>query len=158
MYLEKNGNIIHSTAIIGENVKLGTNNLIMPFAVIGSAGFIRDFNESEGTIEIGNNNKIGCHTAIMAGEKGITKIGSNNLIMNFVNIGHNTIIEDDCEIGAGTIIAGHVRIESDVKIKIACCIRNRSTIAKGLTIGMGAVVVDKNINNNGLPVFGNPAK
>ena len=156
MYKSIGGNLIHETAIIGDNVKLGTGNKIMPYTIIGEPGFIRNQKTAEGTIEIGDENIIGCHVTIMAGEKSVTKIGSNNLIMNKVNIGHNTIIGNKCEIGAGTIVAGHVSMDDEVKIKIACAIRNRTTIVSGVIIGMGAVVVN-DVKNLGVPVYGNPA-
>lgn len=155
-YIYKNGNYIHNTAIVGRNVLLGKGNTIMPGAVIGDVGFIRDKKKVEGIIEIGDNNTIGCNVCIMCGEKGATKIGNNNLIMNFVNIGHNSIIGNKCEIGAGTIIAGYALIEDEVKIKIGARIRNRKTIGAKSIIGMGANVVSDIPKES--TAIGNPAK
>lgn len=149
-------NKIHHTAIVGENVKLGDNNLIMPYAVIGQAGFIRERTKSDGVVFIGNNNVIGCYVNIMVGTKGGTVIGNDNLIMNHSNIGHNVSILNDTEVGAGTILNGHSMIGSKVKIKSGCIIRNRITIEKEITIGQGSNVT-KDLKTAGT-YYGNPAK
>ena len=155
-FINVEGNFIHKSAIIGENVTLGKNNVIMPFVVIGQPGFIRDMDKSESKIEIGNNNWIGNHAVIMAGKEGKTVIGNNNMIMNYCNIGHNVVIGNNNEIGAKTIICGHTQIGSDNKIKVSVSIRNRISIGDNNLIGMGSVVV-KDIWNHKI-IYGNPAK
>lgn len=148
------GNRIHSTAMINNNVRMGKGNTIMPYAVIGYPGFIRDAENFKGVVNIGNNNRIGCYVNIMVGKEDSTYIGSNNLIMNHVNIGHNCVIENDCEIGAGTIVNGYATIKKEVKIKSRCVIRNRITIDNKCVIGQGSNVV-KDIKEG--TYYGNPA-
>ncbi len=155
-YINIDGNYIHETAIIGKNVEIGTGNVIMPYAVIGETGFIREAGKHEGKVIIGDNNKIGCHTAIMTGEKGSTRIGNNNLIMNYANIGHDVHIGNQCEVGAGVIVAGFAQVHDEVKIKTGALIRNRKQIGRQALIGMGAVVI-KDVPAY-QTVIGNPAK
>lgn len=140
-------NKIHPTAIIGDNVELGTGNEIGAYTVIGEFGFIRGDKERKGKVKIGNNNRIGNHVSIMAGENGITEIGDDNLIMNLCNVGHNTKIGSRNEIGAACIIAGHVTIGDSNRIKMQCGIRNRITIGYNNHIGMGTLV-KSNIGND----------
>ena len=149
-------NKIHSTAIIGSNVKIGKKNIILPYAVIGQAGFNRDGKDPQGTVEIGDNNSIGCYVNIMAGEYGKTFIGNNNLLMNHSNIGHNVFIADNSEIGAGSILNGFSVIGSNVKIKSGCIIRNRIEIVDDVILGQASNLV-KSIEAPGV-YFGNPAK
>ena len=149
-------NKIHSTAIIDDNVTLGENNIIYPYTVIGMKGCIRNGDDKVGKIIIGDNNWIGTNVSIMSGENGITKIGDNNLIMNYVNIGHDVTIGNNNEIGVGTIIAGWVKVGNKNKIKLSVIIRNRKTIGDETLIGMGAVVT-KDIED-GVTSYGNPAK
>jgi UDP-N-acetylglucosamine acyltransferase len=151
------GNKIHVTAIIGDNVELGKNNTIYPYAVIGLPGFIRDANNATGRVRIGNNNKIGAHTSIMVGQEGITDIGDNNMLMNYVNIGHDAIIGNSNEIGAGTVIAGWVKIGNNNMIKIRCTIRNRKIIGNDNIIGMCSNIT-KDFNMEGWLIYGTPAK
>ena len=144
---DKNNNLIHQTALISDNVILGKNNKIMPYSVIGESGFIRNSENASGKIIIGNNNIIGCHTAIMIGESDETIIGNNNLIMNYVNIGHNVKIDNNCEIGVGSKICGWAEISNNVMIKADCTIRNRKKIGENCLIGMGSNIV-KDIDPN----------
>lgn len=152
-YIDTDGNLIHKTAIIGDNVKLGKGNVIMPYCVIGEPGFIRNMTEKR-LVFIGNNNKIGCFTTVMSGQEG-TFIGDKNLIMNYCNIGHDVVIGNENEIGPGTIISGHVRIYDKVKIKSHCTIRNRLLIESESVIGQGSNVISKVLA--GQTVYGNPA-
>ena len=149
-------NKIHSTAIIGDNVIMGNNNIIYPYAVIGLPGFIRDGESATGVINIGDNNKIGNHVSIMCGISGTTQIGSNNLIMNYVNIGHDVSIGDENEIGISSILAGWSKVGNKNKIKLNVSVRNRIIIGDNNIIGMGSNVVS-NIDNNKVS-FGNPNK
>ncbi len=156
-FIQSHGNNwIHKTAIIGDNVKMGTGNVVMPYAVIGQPGFIRDADEHGGKVLIGDNNRFGCHCTVMTGEKGDTVIGSNNMVMNYVNIGHNVVMGDDCEIGPHSIIAGHAIIEDRVIMKLAVLIRNRIRVMKEVTIGMGSVVLYGPVPE-GVTIVGNPA-
>lgn len=155
-YINDGGNFIHKTAIVNSNVKLGKGNIIMPYAVLGHSGFIRDNKEIKGIVEIGDGNKIGCYACIMTGESGLTKIGNDNLLMNYVNIGHDCEIGDGNEIGAKTIVCGFTKIGNKNNIKVGTRIRNRLTIGNKNIIGMGSNVV-KNVGNKE-KIFGNPAK
>lgn len=158
-FINIDGNEIHNTAIINDNVKLGRGNRIGAYCVIGTSGKIREADPEtfKGEVVIGHDNDIGemtiISTPVKKGEK--TTIGDNNLIMQRVSIGHNSTIGNNCEICVGAIIAGHAVIKDRVKIKIGAMIRNRITINSDVLIGMGAVVVDDIKNGK---VWGNPAK
>lgn len=149
-------NVIHSTAIVEDNVRLGENNVIYPYAVIGLPGFIRDSENSKGVVVIGDNNKIGSHASIQVGLSGQTIIGNDNLIMNYVNIGHDAEIGDNNEIGASSVVAGWVKIGNNNKIKLSVTIRNRTVIGNNNLVGMGSNVVS-NISDNKI-AYGNPSK
>jgi UDP-N-acetylglucosamine acyltransferase len=151
------GNKIHMTAIIGSNVELGKNNVIYPYAVIGMSGFIRNLDEANGKIIIGDNNRIGNHVSIMVGESGLTSIGDNNFIMNYCNIAHDVKIGSNNEIGAKTILAGYSKISNNNSIKISCVIRNRKIIGSDNIIGMGSNVT-KDFDINGWLIYGSPAR
>jgi UDP-N-acetylglucosamine acyltransferase len=159
-FINIDGNEVHRTAIINDNVKMGKGNRIGAYTVIGSNGEIRgvDPKDFQGTIEIGDNNTISEHVTIQTPyEKGAkTKIGSNNIIMAHAHIGHDAEIGDNCEICTTTIIAGYVTVKDHAKIKLGVVTRNRITIGEYSLIGMGSVVT-KDVEN-GQTVYGNPAK
>lgn len=149
-------NKIHHTVIIGENVKLGNNNVFMPYCVIGATGFIRSAENAKGKIVIGDSNVFGCYVNVMAGEGGETVVGNKNLVMNHSNIGHNVEIKNKCEVGAGTIVNGYAKIANNVRIKSKCVIRNRIVIGPDIVIGQGSNVT-KNLLRPGT-YYGNPVK
>ena len=155
-YIDLDGNKIHDTAIIGDNVELGQGNVIQPYAVIGSVGFIREEEKTDAKVIIGDNNNIGIGVCIQVGEEGDTVIGSNNLIMHRAIIGHNVKIADDNEIGANCVVCGYSTIGNYNKIKTSSNIRNRITIGDHNLIGMGSNVVSGILD--GFTVMGNPAK
>ena len=156
MWIMQGTNKIHSTAIIGDNVELGENNVIYPYAVIGLLGFIRNHGDVNGVIKIGDNNWIGCHVTVMCGEEGETIIGDGNLIMNYVNVGHHVEIGNQNEIGARSLLAGYATIGDRNKIKLNCTIRNRKSIGSDNIIGMCSNVVS-DLGSKSL-YFGNPCK
>lgn len=140
-YINTDGNYIHQTAIIADNVELGKGNIIMPYTVIGEAGFFKgEGKESKGKVVIGNNNKIGANVTIMAGEDGKTIIGNDCQIMSHVNIGHDCVIEDKCIIAASSCLAGFVTLKRYVNLGINVTVKNRINILEGCMIGAGAVI------------------
>ena len=87
-------NVIHKSAKIGKNVKLGNNILIMAGSVLTSNVLLGDHNV------ILPNSVI--HHDVQIGSK--TIIGSN------VVIAGNTILGENCYIGSGTTIIHSIRI------------------------------------------------
>ena len=158
-WINIDGNYIHKTAIVHDNVKLGKGNTIGAYAVIGGNGEIRGVKQGDfkGWVEIGNDNVISELTTIQRPySETCTKIGNNNIIMAHSHIGHDVQIGDDCEICTGTILGGYVIVENKVKLKLGVTIRNRKRINTQALVGLGAVVV-KDVEQNTVMV-GNPAK
>jgi UDP-N-acetylglucosamine acyltransferase len=159
-YINIDGNNIHYTAIIYENVILGKGNRIGPYCVIGGNGEIRgaDPNNFRGKIIIGDNNIISEHVTIQVPyEDGkITQVGDNNIIMAHSHIGHDAQIGNNTEICTSTVLGGYCKIEDGCKIKLKSVIRNRIIVGSNSIVGMGSVVT-KNVNPNSV-VYGNPAK
>ena len=158
-YINIDGNYIHRTAIIYDNVRLGKGNCIGAYTVIGSNGEIRGVDQKnfKGTVTIGDNNVISEHVTIQRPfEFRTTYIGDNNIIMAHSHIGHDVKIMNDCEVCTGVIIGGYTVIESNVKIKLGATLRNRLKVGSNALIGLGSVVV-KDVAKSSV-VYGNPAK
>lgn len=132
---------IHPTAVIAEDVKLGSNVVIGPYVIIGSGSMIGDNCIIKGQVSIGQQVVIGANTTLhpqvtiyddcQLGENvcihASTVIGSDGFGYTFVDGQHlkmphlgNVIIEDDVEIGANTVVdrasMGSTRIGRGTKI------------------------------------------
>jgi UDP-N-acetylglucosamine acyltransferase len=158
-FIEVDGNYIHKTAIVYDNVIIGKGNYIGAYSVIGGNGEIRgvDQRNFKGSVIIGNNNVISELVTIQRPfESTQTIVGSNNIIMAHSHIGHDAKIGSNCEICTGSIIGGYAEIEDNVKIKLGVTVRNRVKVGKGALIGMHSAVV-KDVEQ-GATVKGVPAK
>jgi UDP-N-acetylglucosamine acyltransferase len=102
--------IYNNVTLLGHTV-LGRNNVIYPNAVIGSPPQDLKYRGGPTRVEIGENNQIREAVSIHSGTEtgiGITRIGSNNLLMVNCHIGHDAQFGSKCIIGNNAMIAGHV--------------------------------------------------
>ena len=158
-WINIDGNYVHKTAIICDNVKMGKGNIIGAYSVIGSNGEIRGVkqNEFKGWVEIGNNNVISELVTIQRPyDESCTKIGDNNIIMVHSHLGHDVKIGNNCEICSGVILGGYAVVLDGAKIKLGATVRNRIIVGAGALIGLGSSVV-KNVPHGEIWA-GNPAK
>lgn len=132
--------LIHSTAIVGKNVKLGNNVEIGPYCVI------------EGDTTIEDNVKIFAHTCIgfepqhlkYKGEDTKVIIGKNTVLREFVSIHRGTVIGSGVtQIGEGCLIMAYNHIAHD------CYIGNEVIMANACQIA-GHCIVDSYVRLGGL--------
>jgi UDP-N-acetylglucosamine acyltransferase len=98
---------------------LGEGNVIHPFAVIGGEPQDVSFRGSMTRVEIGDNNVFREGVTVHRGsekEQGVTRIGSNNLLMVNVHVAHDCVIDDRVIVANNTILGGHGHVESFVTI------------------------------------------
>src|SRR5690625_4656729 len=151
--------LFRSSAVIGENVTIGRNCLIMPQVciydntvigdhvtihagtVIGSDGFYfknraTHFENlhSAGGVIIEDEVDIGAQCSIDKGVTAYTRIGKGTKIDNQVQIGHDTVIGQKCMIASQCGISGCVIMEDEVTLW------GQVGITSGVTIGEKAVV------------------
>lgn len=139
------GVIVHPTAVIIGDVKIGKGSYISPYAVIGDQAQIKDNNIDMpiGKVTIGQNTHIGPHCHISSGSVQNTVIGSNCYIMGRVHIGHDCVIGNSVILSEGAILSGHVEIRESVNVGIGAKFHQFSKIPEKCMIGMGAVVTKK---------------
>ena len=136
-------NIIHPTAIIGDNVILGTGNYIGAYTVIGGEYMHEggDNRYKNGMVVIGDGNTIAHHVTILSPYRtSLTSIGNHNNIYSQNFIGHDANIGDYVIMTAACRLAGVVTIENDVNLGIGTKIHQRKRIGRGAMLGMGCVV------------------
>jgi UDP-N-acetylglucosamine acyltransferase len=138
---------IMSHVHISGYTSIGENNLIYPFACIGSDPQDLKFKGEKNKLEIGKNNKIREYVTINPGTEkggGITKIGNDCLLMISSHVAHDCVVGNNVIIANNVPIAGHCIIENDVIIGGNSAVQQFCNIGRGAMIG-GMTGVNKNI-------------
>lgn len=175
-------NKIHHSAIIGDQVQLGTNNTIGPFAVIignvdigdnnwigahtsiGGPAEIRDADLPEdwqsgnhqGTVTIGSDNVIREACVIHAGFHTGTRITSHCYIMNQTYIAHDCNIESQATLSSNVALGGHVVIQDGANLGMGTLVHQRRVIGSSSILGMGSIVTRDVIPFS--KAYGNPCR
>lgn len=130
------GTVIESHAVIGSEhgaVRIGKNNKIFSAAMVGGPPQDLKFKGEETRLEIGDNNQIREFVTVNVGTVtggGITRIGSNNLLMAYVHVAHDCQLGSNIAIANTTNFAGHVTVEDNVRIGGVCSFNQFITIGK----------------------------
>jgi len=92
---------------------IGSGNTIGPFATIGAPPQDLKYQGEDTELVVGDNNQIREYVSIHRGtvtDKGITTVGSGNLVMGYVHIAHDCQIGDSAILANAATLAGHVQI------------------------------------------------
>lgn len=146
--------VIHNTAILYPNVRVGERVAIGPYSVIGKEGFgfdpesgFRSRWAHSGEVFLSDDVEVGANTCIDGGTIGRTFVGKNTKIDNLVHVGHNATIGDNVLIVAGTVVGGSCEIGSNVYIGEGVKIRDHVKIGNNVVIGQGANIL-KDVPSN----------
>ena len=173
-------NSVHPSAVIGDDVELGDDNVIGAYAVIlgparigdgnwigahamiGSPAEIRgiDHGGSAGGVGtglvIGSRNVIREHVTIHQGHYATTRIGDDCYLMNRIYLGHDGFVGDRVTMASAVTCGGHVHIGADANLGMGAIVHQRRVVGPSVMLGMGAVVT------RDVPpfakAFGNPAR
>lgn len=98
--------LIHKTARIGTNVRMGKGTLVGTYTTIAADAELGDFNFIQSMTIIGHDCRIGSWNRIDSQVMmvGATSIGDNNMIHTGAMINHNVHIGNDCTIGACSFV------------------------------------------------------
>jgi len=106
-------NRIKPHSVISGPTTIGTGNTVGPFATIGAPPQDLKYRGEDTELIIGDNNQIREYVSIHRGtvtDRGVTTIGSNNLLMGTVHVAHDCELGDSVIMANGAVLAGHVRI------------------------------------------------
>jgi UDP-3-O-[3-hydroxymyristoyl] glucosamine N-acyltransferase len=174
------GSEVHQSVVLGANVTIGRDCMIMPGVVIyenttigdrviihantviGGDPFYYKKRPSGyekmvpgGSVTIEDDVEIGSLCSIDRGVSADTRIGKGTKIDNHVQVGHDTIIGQRCLIASHVGISGAVVMEDDVTLW------GQVGVPSKLTIGKGAVVLGQSglmgSVEGGRTYFGSPA-
>lgn len=141
------GTKIRSHVVIDGHTKIGKNNNFFQFCSIGEQPQDLTYKGEPTRVEIGDNNTFREYVSIHRGtlkEEGLTKIGSNILLMSYVHVGHDVVIGDGCIVANSTNFAGHVKVGEGTIIGGGTNISQFVKLGRGSYIG-GASAIDKDV-------------
>ena len=111
-------NVLQNSVTLNYGTRLGSGNEIFPGASISTKPQDLKFKGEDTTCEIGNNNSIRENVTISRGtaSRGITVVGSNNLLMENMHVAHDCILGSNLIIGNSTKFAGEVVVDDNAII------------------------------------------
>lgn len=110
------GTRVISHTVLDGHLALGKGNVIFPMCVIGAPPQDLKWKGEPTRLEIGDNNVIregvSLHVGTMQDKVsgGVTRIGSNNLLMANMHVGHDCQVGSHCIFANGCLLAGHVHV------------------------------------------------
>jgi UDP-N-acetylglucosamine acyltransferase len=128
---------IHAHVII-EDTDMGSNNTVYPFTSIGLPPQDLKYSNEKTRVKIGSNNIIREYVSInkaSADRDKVTKIGSNNFFMAYVHIAHDCIVGNKVILANATTLAGHVTVEDSVFIGGLVAVHQFARIGASSMIG-----------------------
>lgn len=163
---------IHKTAIIHDNVEIGSNVSIGEYSIIYPGTLIKNnvkigshnsigtkpeskFNKSQSNLTIDENTVVTDFVSINNGSTAETYIGKNCFIMNHSYIAHDVKIMDNSIITSGVRILGFVIIGKEVYLGANCTVHQNSLIGDLALIGANSFL--KGEAYSGLVYVGIPA-
>jgi len=123
--------------------RLGNNNKIYPFAVVGMDPQDISFAGEIVSLEMGDHNVIRESVTITRGTAkggGVTRIGNHVLIMAYTHIGHDCIIGDHSMLINAATLAGHVTVEEWAVVGALCPVHQYVRIGAHSYVGGGTTI------------------
>jgi UDP-N-acetylglucosamine acyltransferase len=108
------GCIIGPHVVVNGPTRLGSGNRIFQFASIGEGPQDHSYKGEPTRLEIGDRNTFRECVTINRGttkDKGVTRVGSDNLFLAYSHVAHDCIVGDHCVFSNAVGLAGHVEVD-----------------------------------------------
>lgn len=149
--------IIHSTAVIYDNVMIEEGAYIGPFCVVGTPPEHRGHDGTDFGVLIKSGARLEKFVCVDAGYKSQTVIGSGAMLMNGVHVGHDCKIGENVTIAPRVNLGGHVQILKGAILGMAVNVHQFKVIGHYCMIGMGSIVTKDPVIWPGTKWYGIPA-
>jgi UDP-N-acetylglucosamine acyltransferase len=151
--------VIGPHAVIRGPTVIGAENRIFQFASVGEMPQDKKYGGEATRLEIGDRNTIRECATIHRGtvqDAGVTRIGSDNLLMAYSHVAHDCAIGDRVILANGVQLAGHVRVDDHAILGGFSLVHQFCTIGAHSFTAMGTPV------NKDIPPYvmvgGNPPR
>jgi UDP-N-acetylglucosamine acyltransferase len=104
---------IASHCVVDKNTRMGKGNKVFQFASVGADPQDKKYAGEPTRLEIGDHNTIREFVTLNRGTaqvKGVTRIGSHNLLMAYTHVAHDCVLGDQIILANTVNLAGHVEI------------------------------------------------
>jgi UDP-N-acetylglucosamine acyltransferase len=108
------GSVLESHVVIDGETRLGEHNRLFPFCSIGLVPQDLKFRGEASRVEVGDRNIFREGTTVhrgTAGGGGLTRIGSDNLLMAQVHVAHDCMVGDHAIFANAAALSGHVEVQ-----------------------------------------------
>ena len=132
-----------SHIVLGGPTRIGNHNRVFPFTTLGLEPQDLKFKGEITSLEIGDNNLIRESVTIHRGTPGgggVTRVGSNCLIMAYTHIAHDCSIADNVIMANAATLAGHVTVEEYAVVGALCPVHQFVRIGAYSYIGGGTTI------------------
>ena len=135
--------VLLSHVVLDGRTRIGQRNTFYPFSSIGVPPQDLKYKGEPTETVIGDDNTMRESVTISrgtAGGGGVTRLGSNNLLMTCVHIGHDSHVGSHCILANAATLAGHVIIEDYVTLGAFCPVHQHCVVGKYAFVGGGTIV------------------
>ncbi len=111
--------ILRSHVVVESHTKLGADNVLYPFSVVGGTPQDRKYRGEETWCEIGDRNHIREQVTVHRGTStggGVTRLGHGNLLMVGAHVAHDCQLTNDITVANAVLFAGHVHVADGATI------------------------------------------
>ena len=137
------GTRVGAHAVLDGHTTIGCDNQIFQMASVGAAPQDLKYRGEDSELIIGNRNIIREFATLNPGTSGggmVTRLGDQNLLMNYSHLGHDCQIGNHNVVANGAQLAGHVTIEDYVVIGGLVGILQFVKVGESAILGGGAMV------------------
>jgi UDP-N-acetylglucosamine acyltransferase len=135
--------VLISHVVLDGRTRIGARNVFHPFCAVGVSPQDLKYKGEPTELEMGDGNTIRECVTISRGTVGgggVTRIGSNCLLMAGVHIGHDSLVGSHCILANCATLAGHVIIEDYATLGAFCPVHQHCIVGTYSFIGGGTIV------------------
>ncbi|MGI8770634.1 MAG: acyl-ACP--UDP-N-acetylglucosamine O-acyltransferase [Acidobacteriaceae bacterium] len=132
-----------SHVVLDGHTTFGARVRVYSFAAVGVAPQDLKYAGEPTRLEVGDDTIIRESATISRGTAkggGITRVGSDCLIMAYAHIGHDSIIGNGCILANGATLAGHVLVEDYATVGALCPVHQFCRIGTHAFVGGGTTI------------------
>ena len=135
--------VLHAHAVVEGPARIGSKNIFHPFSCVGAAPQDRKYHGEPTRLEVGDGNVFREFVTVNRGTAeggGLTRIGSDNLILAYSHIAHDCVVGSHTLFVNGATLAGHVAVEDYATVGAFCPVHQFCRIGRHAYIAANTVI------------------